>query len=112
MPETTTIEPKRILSASVTAKHLRVSRPHLFQIRAPGEFFSRTICRMPAGFMISIGWRTWRPRSNTAAANIRGSSLDNARRIPETLAWPRGPNDGRAHIDCSVEFFLDFAIRT
>ena len=27
MPETTTIEPKRILSASVTAKHLRVSRP-------------------------------------------------------------------------------------
>jgi hypothetical protein len=27
MPETTTIEPKRILSASLTAKHLRVSRP-------------------------------------------------------------------------------------
>jgi hypothetical protein len=26
-PETTTIEPKRILSASVAAKHLRVSRP-------------------------------------------------------------------------------------
>jgi hypothetical protein len=25
--QTTTIEPKRILSASVTAKHLRVSRP-------------------------------------------------------------------------------------
>ncbi len=27
MPETSIIEPKRILSASVTAKHLRVSRP-------------------------------------------------------------------------------------
>jgi hypothetical protein len=112
MPETTTIEPKRILSASVTAKHLRVSRPTFSKYERRGVFQPDYLSRMPAGFMISIGWRTWRPRSNTAAANIRGSSLDNARRIPETLAWPRGPNDGRAHIDCSVEFFLDFAIRT
>jgi hypothetical protein len=38
MPETTTIEPKRILSASVTAKHLRVSRPTFSKYQRRGVF--------------------------------------------------------------------------
>jgi hypothetical protein len=39
MPETTTIEPpKRILSASVTAKHLRVSRPTFSKYERRGIF--------------------------------------------------------------------------
>jgi hypothetical protein len=39
MPETTTIEPpKRILSASVTAKHLRVSRPTFSKYERRGVF--------------------------------------------------------------------------
>ena len=38
MPEKTTIEPKRILSASVTAKHLRVSRPTFSKYERRGVF--------------------------------------------------------------------------
>jgi hypothetical protein len=38
MSETTTIEPKRILSASVTAKHLRVSRPTFSKYERRGVF--------------------------------------------------------------------------
>ena len=38
MPETTTIEPKRILSARVTAKHLRVSRPTFSKYERRGVF--------------------------------------------------------------------------
>jgi hypothetical protein len=39
MPETTTIEPpKRILSASITAKHLRVSRPTFSKYERRGVF--------------------------------------------------------------------------
>jgi hypothetical protein len=38
MPQTTTIEPRRILSASVTAKHLRVSRPTFSKYERRGIF--------------------------------------------------------------------------